>query len=75
MKILITYLMFLIPGQVIAGLAGLAADQLSKAVGITVFIFAYYAMFWVAWRLWRDLKEQEDQKKADAAHIAAGGVV
>lgn len=51
MKILITYLLFLIPGQVIAGLAGLAADQVSKVVGITVFIFAYYVMFWVAWRL------------------------
>jgi len=51
MKILITYLLFLIPGQIIAGLAGLAADQVSKVVGITVFIFAYYVMFWVAWRL------------------------
>jgi hypothetical protein len=51
MKILITYLLFLIPGQILAGMAGLAADQISKAVGITVFIFAYYLMFWVAWRL------------------------
>ena len=51
MKILITYLMFLIPGQIVAGLAGLAADQVSKVAGITVFIFAYYVMFWVAWQL------------------------
>jgi len=29
-------------------------------------------LLWVAWRLWRDLKEQEDEKKAEAAIIAAG---
>jgi hypothetical protein len=50
MKILITYLMFLIPGQIVSGLAGLFVDQFSKAAGITVFIVLYYAMFWIAWR-------------------------
>lgn len=30
-------------------------------------------LLWVAWRLWRDLKEQEDEKKTEAANMAAGG--
>jgi YjbE family integral membrane protein len=30
-------------------------------------------LLWVAWRLWRDLKEQQDEKNAEAARIAAGG--
>lgn len=50
MKLLLTYVMFLIPGQILAGLMGLFFDQFSKVAGITVFIAAYYFMFWVAWR-------------------------
>ena len=51
MKLLLTYLLFLIPGQILSGLAGVFFDQFSKAIGITVFIVLYYAMFWLAWRL------------------------
>ena len=51
MKLLLTYLLFLIPGQILAGLAGVFFDQFSKAIGITVFIVLYYTMFWLAWRL------------------------
>ncbi|MEW6450843.1 MAG: hypothetical protein AB1490_09360 [Pseudomonadota bacterium] len=50
MKILLTYLMFLIPGQIASGLIGLFLDQYSKAAGITAFIVCYYAMFYLAWR-------------------------
>jgi hypothetical protein len=50
MKLLLTYLMFLIPGQIASGLIGLFFDQFSKTAGITVFIVCYYAMFWLAWR-------------------------
>lgn len=50
MKLLLTYLMFLIPGQILSGLAGLFVDQFSKAAGITVFIILYYAMFYLAWK-------------------------
>jgi hypothetical protein len=50
MKLLLTYLMFLIPGQILAGFAGLFVDQFSKAAGITIFIVLYYVMFWLAWR-------------------------
>jgi hypothetical protein len=50
MKILLTYLMFLIPGQIAAGLIGLFLDQYSKVTSITVFIILYYAMFYLAWR-------------------------
>lgn len=72
MKILITYLVFLIPGQIIAGLAGLAADQVSKVVGITVFIFAYYAMFWVAWRLTLLVI---DRPRASGSHGAVASIL
>lgn len=50
MKLLLTYLMFLIPGQFLAGLVGLFIDPFSKPTAIAVFIILYYAMFYLAWR-------------------------
>ncbi|HEY1710405.1 MAG TPA: TerC family protein [Rhizomicrobium sp.] len=46
--------------------------ELLKIVGL---MFAGgILLLWVAWRLWRDLKEQEDQRHAEAARIEAGGI-
>lgn len=45
--------------------------ELLKVVGL---MFAGgILLLWVAWRLWRDLKEQEEQRHAEAARIEAGG--
>lgn len=74
MKLLLTYLMFLIPGQIVAGLLGLFIDQFSKATAIAVFIALYYAMFYLAWRgtlliIDRPAKSESGGSRAAAASI------
>lgn len=44
--------------------------QLLEIVGLM--LAGGILLLWVAWRLWRDLKEQQDEKNAEAALIAAG---
>jgi len=45
--------------------------ELLKIVGLM--LAGGILLLWVAWRLWRDLKEQEDEKAAEAKRIAEGG--
>lgn len=76
MKILLSYLMFLIPGQILAGLAGLFIDQFSKAAGITVFIILYYAMFYLAWRgTLLIVDRQPANSESGGSHAAAASVL
>jgi YjbE family integral membrane protein len=44
--------------------------QLLEIVGLM--LAGGILLLWVSWRLWRDLKEQQDEKNAEAALIAAG---
>lgn len=71
MKILIVYLLALIPGQALAIGIGLAADSVSKATGVAAFIIAYYGMFWVAWRITLLVVERpsERERRASIASI------